>query len=112
LIVGKPDVQAAIGDLKMQRSPESNALQAVFHVERTGKPYSVLGHLFVYHKGNDGKEELVGQISNAHIFPEVNKRLFEVTLTKEVSGGSLRVVMKHYDPEQNLTYAERSFSLE
>ena len=76
-----------------------------------GGLYSVLGWLQVYHVV-DGREELLGEVSNAHIFSEIDSRVFTVPLTKEVSSGGLRVVMRHYDLSQNIVYAERYFPLQ
>lgn len=107
---GPEDVTSKIGRIDVQRNQNSGNLKVIVPVSREGGPYSVLGHLFVYHIQN-GKEEVVGELSNAHIFPEVNKRIFEVALTKEISGGNLRVVMMHYDLEQQRIYAEETFPL-
>lgn len=112
MIVGQPDVQAKIGDLSMKRNPQSGNLHAVFPVERIGGPYSVMGHVYIYHRDNGGNETLVGEISNGHIFPEVNARTFDVPLTKEITGGALRVVINHYDPEKQYIYDERTFPLQ
>ena len=112
LIVGKPNVTASIGDLEMRRNKETGGLHAVFPVERVGGAYSVLGHIYVYHTGADGLEELVGEISNAHIFPEVDVRKFDVALTKEVTAGKLRIRIEHYNKLKGIIYAERSFSLQ
>ncbi len=112
LIVGQPDAQAKIGDLSMERNQQSGGLQAKFTVHRTGGPYSVMGHIYIYHKGASGDEELVGEISNAHIFAEASSRNFDIPLTKEISGGALRIVVKHYNPGNSFVYDERTFPLQ
>ena len=112
IIAGKPDVQATIGALSMKRNEQNGKLHAVFPVERSGGAYSIMGHVYVYHQDGSGNETLVGEVSNGHIFPEVTRRIFDVPLNREISGGSLRVVVKHFDNEENLVYAERSFPLQ
>ncbi|MDH5722845.1 MAG: DUF916 domain-containing protein [Alphaproteobacteria bacterium] len=107
---GPEDVTAKIGRIDIERNQSSGNLKVIVPVSREGGPYSILGHLFVYHIEN-GREEVVGELSNAHIFPEVNKRIFEVALAKEISGGSLKVVVMHYDLEQPRIYAEETFPL-
>tara|TARA_R110001592_G_scaffold20926_9_gene84616 strand:- start:2631 stop:3479 length:849 start_codon:yes stop_codon:yes gene_type:complete len=113
LIVGKPDVEARIGALSLKRNENTGGLSALIPVERVGKPYSILGHMYVYHVDDKGNEDKVGEISNAHIFAEANNRVFDVSLIKEISGGSLRVVLDRYDDQSGKTpYAEKTFPLE
>ena len=109
---GPDAVQTTIERIDIQRNPTNGRLKVAVPVSRTGSPHAILGHLFVYHTGADGKEERVGEISNAHIFPEVDQRVFDVHLLKEISGGSLRVVMEHYTLDEKKRYAEKVFSLE
>jgi len=108
---GQSDATLQIGDLSLDRNENNNALEAVINVTRQGGPYGLLGHLYVYH--NDaGKERLVGQISNFHIFPEINKREAVVQLTQQdISGGTLRVVVKDYRADNDTVFAERTFPL-
>lgn len=110
LRVGPENVTSKIGRINIERNKNSGNLKVNVPVYREGGPYSVLGHLFVYHV-QGGREEVIGEVSNAHIFPEVNNRTFEVSLTKEVTSGSLRVVMMHYDLEKQRIYAEETFPL-
>ena len=83
---------------------------------REGGEFSVLGHLMAYHIDENGNEERVGEISNAHIFPEVDSRLFDLHLIKDIKGGSLRIVMYDYkfnrNGDDNFIYTERTFALE
>ena len=110
LSVGENDAKAEIGRLELERNQVSGRLNALVPVVRSGK-HSVMGHLFVYHLASDGTEQLVGEISNAHIFPEVDRRVFTVPLSRDISGGSLRIVMRHYDRERELVYDEKTFPL-
>tara|TARA_B100001989_G_scaffold237413_1_gene200045 strand:+ start:355 stop:1161 length:807 start_codon:yes stop_codon:yes gene_type:complete len=107
---GQEDVTAKIGRIDIQRNPANGRLKVMTPVYREGGPYSVLGHLFAYHV-KDGKEEIIGEVSNAHIFPEVNKRVFEIALRKEIQGGAIKIVMMHYDLENQRIYAEETFPL-
>ena len=111
LVAGKSEVDADISGLKLGRNQKSDLLEASFSLERSGKPYSILGHIYVFHIDEKGREEKVGEVGNAYVFSEVSSRAFSVPLTKEITGGSLRIVVKSYDKESNLTYADKTFPL-
>lgn len=107
--VGPSDAGATIESLQLERN-EKGVLEAVIPITRTGGPYSAHGYLTVYHTGADGKETKVGEVSNAHIFPEVTRRIFRVALTDpNITGGSLHVVYKHYDDAKNMIYDQKNF---
>ncbi len=109
---GEPSAQAVIDPIKINRNPDNGMLMVSVPVRREGGPHAILGHLFIYHVDKSGKETRVGEISNAHIFPEVSKRIFDVQLINEITGGSLKVVMKHYTLDDAQTYAAKTFPLE
>ncbi len=110
---GEVSVEAKIGDVGLSRNPNTNLLALDVPILRGGGLHSVLGGLMVYHVDGSGHEELVGEISNAHIFPEVESRTITVQLNKEVTGGSLRVVLVHNnDGDEDYVYAEKSFPLQ
>ncbi|MGH1456976.1 MAG: hypothetical protein ACRBDI_09365 [Alphaproteobacteria bacterium] len=111
LRVGQADYSASIGQMEMVRNTQSGALEAKIPVVRDGK-YSVLGWLKLYHISADGVEELVGEVSNANLFSEIQNRILTSSVLKELSGGRLRVVLHYYDFEKNIVYAEREFPLE
>lgn len=111
LRTGQENVKATVEQISMTRIPETGRLKVSVPVRREGGPYSILGHLFLYHIGADGKEERVGEISNAHIFAEANRRVFEVPLVKDITGGSLKVLMKSFDPKSEFVYAQQIFPL-
>jgi fimbrial chaperone protein len=111
LRVGEPSVTAGIEQISITRAA-SGAMQVVVPVTRGGGAYSILGHLFVYHIGADGKEEVVGEVSNAHVFSEVNRRVYNVVLNKEIRGGSLKVVMRNFDKNDPFVYAEKTFPMQ
>ena len=112
---GEVGVTSSIEDIELKRNPRNGFLTVVVPVTRGGGSHSVLGHLMVYHVDENGREERVGEISNAHIFPEVDRRLFDVQLIKDIKSGSLRIVMFDYKFDRNRTdnyiYTERTFSL-
>ncbi len=110
--IGEPNVGASIGQISIERDQVNGKLSAKVPVERTGGPYALLGYLRVYHSDGAGKEELVGEISNAHVFPEVTRRVFTVALNKEITGGTLRVDLRHFNNELGLVYAENVFPLQ
>ncbi len=115
---GKVDVKASIERISLSRNEKNGKLIVNVPIKREGGPYSILGHLIVYHIDDNGNQEIVGEISNAHIFPEVNGRKFDVHLGKNIMGGSLRVVVYRYDYNRNKSdvenyiYTERLFPLE
>lgn len=113
---GDVHVDSSIGRISLSRNPNNGFLKVAVPVHRGGGPYSVLGHLMVYHIDENGNEVRVGEISNAHIFPEVDRRVFDVQLIKDIAGGSLRVVMYDYtynkSIDNNVVYAEETFPLE
>lgn len=114
LRVGTPDVKMSIGDVTIAREPRTGKLKASVPLLRQGGPYGALGYLYVYYTGPSGQEELIGQLSNANVFPEVNRRVVDIALSKDnLSTGSLRVVLEHNDkvPENRFIYAERVIPL-
>nr|MBI1231016.1 hypothetical protein [Cytophagales bacterium] len=113
LTVGQPDVQAKMGDLKLERNEESGNLHAKFSVERLGGPYTLHGYAEVFHVAPDGTQTLVGELTNGHIFPEATSRSYDVAIPNDFpSSGNLRVILRHYDKSKDLIYAERTFPLQ
>jgi len=108
--VGDSDAKGAIESMKLERD-ENGVLTATIPVTRSGGPYGLHGHLFVYHQpAGGGKEKLVGEISNAHVFPEIHQRIFKVKFSDNaVNGGNLRVLFRHFDKAKNLIYDEKIF---
>ncbi len=103
---GEADVQANIDSMSLERNPNSGLLEAVIKVSRSGGSYGILGFLYVY----NAKGDVLGEVSNANIFPEVNSRTFRVPLINEdLSGGAITVSIKHVEKEHQYTYTERSF---
>ncbi len=106
---GKADVQASIADVSFERNPGSGRLEAFIKVDRSGGPYGVLGHLYVY----NAKGDVLGEVSNANIFPEVDSRTFRVPFVNEdLSGGSITIAIKHVERDREFTYVERSFPVQ
>lgn len=111
LRVGTPDVGLDIGDVTIDTNPKTGNLTATIPVQRSGGPFGVLGHLLVYYTGPSGEEELVAQLSNANIFPEIDLRILDLALSKDrLEEGSLRVVIKDID-DKGTIYAERVFPM-
>lgn len=113
---GKVDVSASVGRIALSRNEHNGLLRVAVPIHRDGGAYSILGHLMVFHVDDSGNETRVGEISNAHIFPEVDSRTFDVQLSKAISGGSLRIVMYDYlydgNSGNNSIYTEKTFPLE
>lgn len=110
LRAGEVDDGASIGQINLGRDPASGALMVNVPVTRKVGPYGTLGHLYVYNV-NGGAEELVGEISNANIFPEISQRIFGVKLKKEVTSGQLKVSYRYFDRESDRVYDEKTFPL-
>ncbi len=112
LRVGEARVTADIGQINMSRNNDTGALNVHIPVTRADGPYAILGWLKVFHETKNG-EELVGEVSNAHIFADMTQRDFVVPLKKELSGGGrLRIVLRYYDLDTDVIYAEKVFPLE
>ncbi|MEZ5814798.1 MAG: hypothetical protein R3E13_08825 [Alphaproteobacteria bacterium] len=105
---GQPDVEGTIESVSFRRNEQNGRLHAIVTLARSGGPYGVLGHLYIY---ND-KNEVIGEVSNAHIFPEVNRRVLDVPLLDENPGSNLRVVLAHYNRAKGLpNYDEKTFPI-
>ncbi len=110
LDVGTPDVAANIDSLSLERDEKGNLMGRIT-ISRSGGPYGAIGHLFIY---ND-KDEVVGEVSNAHIFPEVNKREYVLGLDEAKMSGSLRATLKRHDYKtkgDSAIYTERVFPVQ
>ena len=113
LRVGEDDVKVELGQITLERNPSTGKLEVLIPVKRSPEsPYSILGYFMIYHVDEDGNEEFVGELSNANIFPEIDNRTFRALLTKEVTGGSLRVVLNKRKKEDTDMYVEKIYPLE
>ena len=111
--IGEAQVTAQIGQIGLDRDQNTGQLNMRLPVTRgEGATHSILGHLRIYNDTGNGEEVLVGEISNANLFPEVRQRVFSIPLKKEVTGGTLRVELRHFKRDNNFVYAERSFPLQ
>lgn len=109
--VGQPDVKISIDRIKFDRNKISGRLEVSVPLLRSGGTFGAMGHLFLSHVTPDGKEEVVGEIGNANIYPEVMRRVYQVPLTKDIVGGKLKVVLYHYDTNNRYVLAEQEFPL-
>lgn len=97
----------SIGNIRTEINPKTNRIEAVIPITRKEGPYGVMGMLLVNYDGRT-----VGYVGNANIFPEVKERVFRVPLSvQQLSGGSLDVVFKHYDKNNNSVYDRKSVSI-
>lgn len=108
---GQPDVKVSIERVRFERNQISGRLEVFVPLVRSGGSYGAMGHLYLLHVMPDGKEEVVGEIGNAHIFPEVMRRVIQVPLTKDIAGGKLKVVLYNYDVNNRFVLAENEFPL-
>lgn len=105
--VGNNNGGAVIGNISTRINPTTNRIEAVVPVSRKEGPYGVMGSLIINY---DGKT--VGNVGNANIFPEVKERVFIVPLNvQQLSGGSLDVVLKHFDNQDNTVYDRKSVNI-
>lgn len=112
LRVGEPDVKVELGQISLERNAETGMLDVLLPVKRSPEsPYAVLGYALIYHIDENGKEEFVGELSNANIFSEIDNRTFRALLTKDIAGGSLRIVLKERTKD-GAVYAQKIYSLE
>lgn len=111
LRVGQPDVKISIDRIKFERNKISGRLEVSVPLLRSGGAFGGMGHLFLTHVTPDGKEEVVGEIGNANIYPEVLRRVYQVPLTKDIVGGKLKVVLYHYDTNNRYVLAQQEFPL-
>lgn len=102
---GTPDVVGTIEGVAFRRNEQNGKLHALVTLGRSGGSYGVLGHLYLY----DGNNKLIGEIGNAHIFPEVGRRVLDVPLADDDLSGSLRVVLARYDKAGAGNYDEKTF---
>lgn len=105
---GDLDVVAKIQSMTFERNEKNGKLLAKINISRSGV-HSALGHLFVY----DGQGEVIGEISNAHVYSEVGNREMKVHLsTDNLSGQTVTVEYRHYDKDKNIVFDIREFPIQ
>lgn len=105
---GDLDVAAKIESMNFERNEKNGKLIARVNISRTGV-HSALGHLFIY----DGQGEVLGEISNAHVYSEVGSREMKVLLsTDNLSGQTIKVEYRHYDKDKNIVFDRREFPVQ
>lgn len=84
---------------------KQNRPEIIVPVTKVGGPtYGVLGTLKVFYN-----DKVVGEIKNANMFPEISSRTFKIPLSiPALQGGSVRIVYKHYDTQNETIYAEKT----
>jgi len=105
---GDLDVTAKIENVTLGRNQKTGNLNARIVIGRSGRSSS-LGYLFVY----DGEGKVIGEISNAHVYPEVNTREFKVPLqVADIAGDFVEVEYRHYDKDKNIVFDRRKFPVQ
>lgn len=105
--VGVSDASATMGNISTQINPATKQIEALVPVTRSGGPFGLYGHMIVRYGG-----KVVGEMKNANIFPEIDQRTFVIPLNVEtLSGGSLDIVYKHYDPRNETVFAQKTSSV-
>lgn len=100
-----------IGQIQITRSPSTGKLSVNVPISRQEGAHGVIAHLSIFHVTSGNKDKLVGEVSNANIFPEIKQRLIPVTLQEEVSGGSLKIVLKSGIKNDETIFDEQLFPL-
>ncbi len=109
--IGEPKVSASIGQISLDRDQNGRVTMQVPVERDLALSYALLGYMRAYFDDGNG-EKLVGEISNANVFPEVSRRDFKVVLTQEITAGKLRIEIGDYDYASGVVHAERVFDLE
>ncbi len=110
LRAGDLPMEGSIGDVKLTRNENSGALNAEIPLTHEKGGAAILSHMYVYHIDASGQEELVGEVSNANVFPEIETKIYKVQLNKKITGGQLKVVLSRLTDDSVL--AERVFPLQ
>lgn len=110
LRAGDLPMDANIGDIKITRNENSGLLNAEIPLSHQKGGAAILSHMYVYHIDASGKEELVGEISNANVFAEIEEKRYQVQLNKKITGGQLKVVLDGLNDSGVI--AERIFPLQ
>lgn len=102
--VGESTATPVLGTVTMALDKQGRPEVVIPVTKVGGETYGVLGGIKILYQ-----DKVVGEVKNANIFPEVKSRIFKIPLNvKELRGGSLRVVYKHYDSTKDVTYAEKT----
>lgn len=110
---GDYDIQVELGTPEFDINENSGVLRVHVPVERSGI-HGAIGRVEIYHTpAGGGESEMIGELENANLFPEINARTLKVPTTVDgIDPGTLNV--KYYDyhgspqPTKNLL-AERSY---
>lgn len=104
--VGEPDVRGEIENVSTQIN-KTGQIELTVPVKRVpaDSKFGLLGNLKVFHNG-----ELVGEQTNANIFPEVKSRDFRIALkTPALKSGSLKIVYGDFHAgDKQQIYAEKT----
>lgn len=101
--VGESTDVIEIGAVKTQVT-DKGKIEAVIPITKTKSTFGSLGSLMIYHN-----DQVVGQVRNANIFPEISSRTFKVGLTTDkLVGGSLKIVYENFDNKNKQILAEKT----
>lgn len=102
--VGESTAKPVIGTVTMGIDKAGRPEVIIPVTKVGGETYGVMGQIIIMYEG-----KTVGEVRNANIFPETTSRVYKIPLNvQKVSGGSLRIVYKHYDPTNQTIYAEKT----
>jgi P pilus assembly chaperone PapD len=102
--VGESDAKVEIGKIETRINQKSGRIEVLVPATKSKSNFGILGRLEIYYK-----DDLVGQVKNANIFPEINQRTFKIPLTvNTMSGGSLHIVYKDFHKDQDNILTEKT----
>lgn len=102
--VGESTDTVEMGAVKTQINQTTKKIEVVIPVTKTKSAFGAMGAMNVYYK-----DELVGEVKNANIFPEITSRTFVVPLKVEkLAGGSLKIVYRDFDKKKDKILAEKT----
>lgn len=101
--VGESTDKIEIGKVTTAIS-KNGRIEVSVPITKTKSAYGAMGALIIYHN-----DEMIGQVKNANIFPEISSRIFKVGLTKDkLAGGSLKIVYESFDKKKKEILAEKT----
>lgn len=102
--VGESTAQPVFGTITMGIDKAGRPEVVIPVTKVGGETYGVMGQIVITYEGKK-----VGEVRNANIFPEVSSRVYKIPLNiQKLSGGSLRIVYRHYDSNNQTIYAEKT----
>lgn len=102
--VGESTAVPIIGTVTTGKDKQGRPEVIIPVTKAGGDTFGILGRIQIMYEG-----KMVGEVRNANIFPEVKSRVYKIPLNiPQLSGGSVHILYKHYDPLSEVVYAEKT----